>query len=308
MQLRCTLALLIALGTLPAWCQSGPARPALTGISHLAVYATDPQAAEHFYKDQMGFVQLADPENPHGTRYALSSTQWVEVLPLPANAGVNRLDHIALTTASAEGMRKYLAAKGWKTPKSVAKGADGSKWFTVLDPEQNRVEFFEPGPKPVEAPRAIGHRIIHVGMLVHSREAEDTFYRVLLDFRPYWYGGRLTGTLGIDYVSQQTPESRDWLEYMLVGPGQGIPATMTAPQVQSMDHMSVGEVSVQTAFEQLTGEGRLPARHDPLPKIGRDGKYQLNLFDPDGTRLELMNFKPTQDPCCSPRTAPDPEP
>ena len=36
------------------------------------------------------------------------------------------------------------------------------------------------------------------------------------------------------------------------------------------------------------------------PKIGRDGKWQLNLYDPDLTRVEMMEFKPAQTPCCSP--------
>jgi hypothetical protein len=36
------------------------------------------------------------------------------------------------------------------------------------------------------------------------------------------------------------------------------------------------------------------------PQIGRDGKWQLNLYDPDLTRAELMEPKPVQKPCCSP--------
>ena len=36
------------------------------------------------------------------------------------------------------------------------------------------------------------------------------------------------------------------------------------------------------------------------PKIGRDGKWQLNLYDPNLTRMELMEPEPVQEPCCSP--------
>jgi hypothetical protein len=35
-------------------------------------------------------------------------------------------------------------------------------------------------------------------------------------------------------------------------------------------------------------------------QLGRDGKVQLNVFDPDLTRVEYMEFKPTGTPCCSP--------
>lgn len=283
------------------------ARPKITGISHLAVYTSDPAATEHYYTVIIGAVKLPDPENPQGVRYALNPTQFIEVLPLPAAAGINRLDHTAWNTDSAEGMRKYLAAKGWKTPAHLERGADGSRWFAVLDPEGNKVEFVQPPahPQPVDAPDAIGRHIIHVGLLVHSREAEDTFYRGLLGFRPYWFGGMQEGKL--DWVSQQVPDGHDWLEYMVSGgPGTGIPADMTQNHLGVLDHFSIGEASVPDAYKVLESGGRLAGRHDQAPKIGKDGKYQFNLYDPDGIRTEMMNFHATEKPCCSPFTAADP--
>jgi hypothetical protein len=43
-------------------------------------------------------------------------------------------------------------------------------------------------------------------------------------------------------------------------------------------------------------------------KVGRDGKVQLNLYDPDLTRVEFMEFTPAQEPCCSPFTGKNPGP
>jgi hypothetical protein len=34
-------------------------------------------------------------------------------------------------------------------------------------------------------------------------------------------------------------------------------------------------------------------------QMGRDGKWQLNLYDPDLSRIELMEFQPVQKPCCA---------
>jgi catechol 2,3-dioxygenase-like lactoylglutathione lyase family enzyme len=286
--------------------QTAPARPRITGISHLAVYTSDPAATEHFYTVTVGAVKLSDPENPQGVRYAISSTQFIEVLPLPAGQGINRLDHAAFNTESAERMRKYLAAKGWKTPAHVERASDGSRWFDVLDPEGNKLQFVQPPahPKPLDAPGAIGHHIIHVGMLVHDRAAEDAFYRDLLGFRPYWWGGRNNK---VEWVSQQVPDAHDWLEYMLAaGPGKGIPTDMTQNTLGVLDHVSIGEASVPDAYQVLLKADRLSGRHDQAPKIGLDGKYQFNLYDPDGIRIELMNFHATEKPCCSPFTAEDP--
>ncbi|HEY1768053.1 MAG TPA: VOC family protein [Terracidiphilus sp.] len=287
---------------------SAQQRPKITGVSHIAVYASDPAAAEHFYTTVVGAAKSPDPENPQGACYAINSTQFIEVLPLPANAGINRLDHTAWRTENADGLRKYLAAKGWKTPARVERGSDGSRWFAVLDPEGNKVEFVQPPahPKPVNSPNLIGHQIIHVGFLVHDRAKEDTFYRDLLGFRPYWYGGMHDAET--DWVSQQTPDGPNWLEYMLRPLPAG--ATSRPPETQRslgvVDHVSIGVVSVPDTFKMLQAANRLEGHHDAAPKIGRDGKYQLNLYDPDDTRIEVMNFHATDKPCCSPFTAGDP--
>jgi len=57
----------------------------------------------------------------------------------------------------------------------------------------------------------------------------------------------------------------------------------------------------------LKAQNRL-APPDTKTQIGRDGKWQLNVYDPDGTRLEYMEFSNVQPPCCSQFTAPNPSP
>ena len=312
MQLRLTIAVSFVALTLTAGAQLPDkpiARPRITGISHIAVYTSNPAATDKFYLETVGAVKQADPENPKGVRYAVSNTQFVEVLPLPEGAGINRLDHTAWNTDDAETMRRYLGAKAWKVPGQVEKGTDGSRWFTTKDPEGNKVEFVQLPEvrKPLPAPNAIGQHIIHFGFLVRNRAVEDTFYRDLLGFKPYWFGGM--NDTKVDWVSQQAPDSHDWLEYMLTsGPsGTGIPATISKHDLGVLDHFSIGEDSVPQAYKVLADGNRLNnGEHDSGPKIGKDGKYQFNMYDPDGVRVEMMNFHATEKPCCSAFTADDP--
>jgi catechol 2,3-dioxygenase-like lactoylglutathione lyase family enzyme len=309
MFLRFASATLLVTIAVTAPAQTTQTRPKITGISHLAVYTSNPTATDHYYRELMGAAKLPDPENPKGVRYAFNNVQFVEVLPLPPDQGINRLDHIAFNTDDAEGLRKYLAAKVWKTPSKVEKGADGSLWFTVRDPEGNKVEFVQPPhlPEAIVAPNVVGRHIIHVGILVHNRDFENTFYRDLLGFRPYWWGGMVEGRL--DWVSQQTPDSHDWIEYMLVhdGSAAGIPPAMSQHELGVLDHFSVGVSSVDMAFKTLTDGNRLAGvPNDGQTKVGKDGKGQFNMYDPDGIRMELMNFHATEKPCCSPFTADDP--
>jgi catechol 2,3-dioxygenase-like lactoylglutathione lyase family enzyme len=188
-------------------------------------------------------------------------------------------------------------------------GSDGSKWFFTRDPEGNRVEFFQTGPPPVERFVAIpiSQHIIHVGFLVKDRAAEDRFYRDLLGFRPYWYGAMHPGKL--DWVSQQVPDGHDWLEYMMTGPSSdsGPADKVDARQLGVMNHFSLGVPNMEKAVTALYVSDvlRFSPRHDG-PTMGKDGKWQANLYDPDGTRVELMEFQPVMKPCCSDFTAASP--
>ena len=293
--------------------QAQPARPSITSVSHLAVYAANPAKNETFYVHDLGAVKRPDPENPAGTRYYFSPVQFVEVLSLPAGAGINRLDHAAFNVSDAEGMRRYLVSKGVAVLRKLSTGSDGSRWFQVKDPEGMTIEFVQPPVSPPKiADGGLSTHIIHVGFIVHDRKLEDTFYRDVLGFRPYWAGGMKDDVT--NWVSQQVPDGPDWLEYMIVGTPdtRGIPASMSQANLGVLDHFALGVSNMEAAYTRLWNEDRLPGQVDArgrqaVPQIGRDAKWQLNLIDPDGTRAEVMELHAIGKPCCSPFTASDPE-
>jgi len=72
-----------------------------------------------------------------------------------------------------------------------------------------------------------------------------------------------------------------------------------------MNHIALGVPDIKATKQQLIKNGWKPGEE---PKIGRGGKWQLNLYDPDDTRVEFMEFTPTQKPCCSEFTGPHPGP
>jgi len=291
---------LLALALLPAVAGAEPARPPITGVSHIALYAADPAAAERFYVHDLGAVKGEDPQEPKGARYYFSPTQFVEILPVSDMASPNRLDHIAFATPDAERLRAYLAARKWSVPAKLSEGRDGSRWFIVLDPEGRRVEFLQPPPKLPDVPaNPLSARIIHVGYIIHDRAAEDRFFHDILGFRPYWFGGMRDDQ--VSWISQQVPDGSDWLEYMVVGRGETVDRRLAG----ILDHFSLGVVNIEAAYTQLWNGDRLTGQQE-APKIGRDAKWQLNLYDPDGTRAEMMELQAIGKPCCSPFTAADP--
>lgn len=304
------IAALATTVALPA----APTRPPITGVSHIAVYTTDPARSERFYVHDLGASKGDDPENPRGVRYYFARTQFVEVLPLPTGpASINRLDHVAFITSDVEGLRNYLSSRRIAVPKQSTQAPDGSQWIDVTDPEGNKIEFVQPPAGAPEVSTAtdtdttpLSNHIIHVGFIIHDRALEDSFFRTVLGFKPYWFGGNTEDRP--TWISQQVPDGSDWLEYMIVGSpeGRGTPPGMSRADLGVLDHFALGISNAEATYTLLWNGGRLDGQTN-TPKIGRDAKWQLNLLDPDGTRAELMELHAIGKPCCSPFTAPDPQ-
>jgi len=72
-----------------------------------------------------------------------------------------------------------------------------------------------------------------------------------------------------------------------------------------MNHIALGVTDIQAAKAQLLKNGWKPGEE---PQMGRDGKWQLNVYDPDLTRVEFMEFTPVHKPCCSEFAGPHPKP
>jgi catechol 2,3-dioxygenase-like lactoylglutathione lyase family enzyme len=140
--------------------------------------------------------------------------------------------------------------------------------------------------------------MIHVGFLVRSRDAEDHFYRDLLGFHLYWHGGMHPDET--DWVAMQVPDGTDWLEYML---NQTEHPDLRLTGV--MNHISLGVADMKKAQAILESHGWKPQDGEKA-QMGKDGKWQLNVFDPDLTRIELMGFKPVEKPCCAEFSGPHP--
>ena len=278
--------------------QAAPQRPHILGIDHVAFYTTAPDGVKKLYGDVLGLAS-ADPVEPGGTLRYIVGKQWVGYSPAPDPKSTDRMDHVALATDNIAALRKYLLAQGVKVPQIQGR-ADHSLFFFVPDPEGHKIEFVEKGSGEAAAPSssAVSRHMIHAGFLVYHQEAEDHFYRDILGFRPYWHGGMKDDVT--EWLAIQVPDGTDWIEYMLHQPQ---PADLRLTGV--MNHISLGVADIQKAQAMLESHGWKP-HSDEKAQMGKDGKWQLNLYDPDLVRVELMEFKPAQKPCCSEFTGPHP--
>ena len=272
-----------------------PLRPKITGIAHVAIFVDDPAKATHFYRDILGYAESDT------NVFDVNPQQALEIEPAPKRSE-DRIGHVAFATDNAESMRAYLRLKGVKVPDKVSDGRHGARWFAFTDPAGQAIEFIEERQhvfaKAATPPAS--KKIIHVGFLVRDRTAEEHFYKDVLGFRPYWHGGMQSGRT--DWVALQVPDGDEWIEEML-----GASPHPDAHELGVLNHFALGVDDIATVIPNLQQHKWTPSGSDQHePQLGKDGKMQFNVYDPDLTRVEYMSFKPVQKPCCSDFTGPHP--
>jgi catechol 2,3-dioxygenase-like lactoylglutathione lyase family enzyme len=283
--------------------QGSAQRPPVLGISHIRFHVSQPEVAKHFYEHIIAMAPGKTLcQNARLQQLAclwVGNHQFLELDPAQQRRPDTLLEEVAFATPDVVAMSTYLLSRGLSHDLVVRDDAGRLISFSVLDPEGNRVLFEQP-PKgsPAEGGHPTSKALIHAGFVVHDRAAEDHFYKGILGFHLYWQGGMKDDET--NWVAMQVPDGTDWVEYML-----NIPPNPSKHTLGVMNHIALGVEDIHATREQLVANGWTPKEE---PKIGRDGKYQLNLYDPDETRIEFMEFTPKEKPCCSEFTGRHPGP
>jgi catechol 2,3-dioxygenase-like lactoylglutathione lyase family enzyme len=284
-----------------------PKRPRITEIGFVMVGTQNQQKSEEFYHELAHALLPQSLEICEGCKSIPVETFFpIGSKQLKSEPTSNLLDHVAFMTDDAKALREWVQSHGYKAGdlQHVLKFFS----FTVSDPEGHKLQFTQSGDKKggnkttatddSDSSGPGGVRLIHAGWVVEDRAAMDKFYKEILGFHVYWRGGMKDDET--DWVDMQVPDGTDWIEYML-----NVPANAGKHTLGVMNHIALGVLDIKAAREQLLKNGMKLTEE---PKIGRDGKWQLNLYDPDDTRVEFMEFTPVQKPCCSEYTGPHPKP
>jgi catechol 2,3-dioxygenase-like lactoylglutathione lyase family enzyme len=300
------LVLTFCLAAQPLSADRSASRPHIYGIMQTSILSTDMLAARTFYEKALG---MKEPECNGCKRlpkefFPVDPQQAISLTPAPTPTPSNLLLDVILVTDDLSGLRDYLAGQKVEVTSHSAEGEEPPLMFAT-DPEGRHIGFAQRGFRAKvitgghpPTPPANGLHLIHAGFIVRDRAATEHFYKDILGFRPYWHGGMKEDQT--DWVSMQVPDGTDWLEFMVnVSPD----ADQRVRGI--MNHIAIGVTDIHATEQRLKDAG---VNLTEQPKIGRDGKWQLNVYDPDQTRVEFMEFKPVQKPCCSDFTGPHPQP
>jgi catechol 2,3-dioxygenase-like lactoylglutathione lyase family enzyme len=288
-----------------------PSRPRILRIAAVHLYSTNIANARDFYSKTLnpGGPCVWCEQVPGALLIPLNKDQAVIINSSPEPTPSNLVAEVSFAVDDLSELSKYLAAqKIQATPKLTTTQhwdaiSPAYSALHVTDPEGRHIAFVArtnatpPPGSTATAPTSNALHLIHAGFIVHDRAATEHFYKDILGFRPYWHGGMKDDGKD-DWVSLQVPDGTDWIEMMVnVSPD----ADQRVRGI--MNHIAIGVTDIHETEKRLRAAG---APVNEPPKIGRDGKWQLNLYDPDQTRVEFMEFTPAQKPCCSDFTGPHP--
>lgn len=269
-----------------------PARPRILGVAHISIFAHDYEKSRAFYREFLGFEEPFPLQNPDGspsmTFFKVNDRQYIELSPEKA-PDTDRLNHIAIQTDDAEAMRAYLGSKGIKVPDKTPKGRIGNSNFTVKDPDGHGVEIvqYEPAGWTVRekgkfmSDARVSRRMMHVGIIVKDLDRANRFYGDVLGFKEIWRGSK-SGT-ELSWTNMKVPDGDDYIEFMLY-------KEPPAPTKRgSAHHLCLEVPDAAAAVAALNAKPYRKQYTQPLEvRTGVNRKHQVNIFDPDGTRTEVM--------------------
>lgn len=268
-------------------------RPRILGVAHVALYIKDLAKTRQFYED---FLDYSEPftlpqKGGDGVRIAfvkINDHQYLELFN-EADRGEGQLNHISIYTDNADRMRDYLSSRNVAVPAKVGKGQTGNKNFNITDPDGHIVEIVEYQPdswtarengKSMPSTRISG-QIMHTGFLAGDLEKSTAFYCGILGFKEFWRGS--SNGRQLSWVNLRVPDGDDYVELMLYDklPEPGGRGTK--------NHISLSVPDAQKALEELQKRAARGLYEKEMKiQTGVNRKRQINLYDPDGTRIELM--------------------
>ena len=217
---------------------------------------------------------------------------------------------------SIEDIRERMVRHGVELVEDIHTTIDLAREIVVRDPDGNTVQFTE-YPKSADAPIPMppipeGHSCSHVQYTtqiafdVHNEANMENFYCLGLGLKKVctlYYrdlekfmeqAGPIDPQL---HLGMKLLWDKPWLDYIEVAPHQYIELFRThgrEPQEErnradayGYQHICIEVEDIHKAWDAVVGNGLKP---DTEIALGPDGAYQFWLTDPDGNRVELMQY------------------
>jgi lactoylglutathione lyase len=282
------MAIVMTLAT-RAFAQDVP----VVGIANVTFKVSDLSKARSYYQGVLGLLEAFQIKDAAGKTisvyFKVNDDQFIEVAPNLKPGELVRQARVAFESSDLEKLHSLYAERGLN-PSRIEKGPDGNPVFRIVDPEGNNLDFLQyvSGSEQTKArgkflgPDRISTHLLHAGFMVKDRAMVTPFYYEKLGFPR----GRLPGTRG-DYFETSNGDKNTETKYP---PLEDTPAThekYVREQYGAVQHLSLEVADIRTVRDVVQKRGKytdLQVR----AHVGNNRHWLVHIFDPDGTRTEIM--------------------
>jgi len=267
----------------------------LVGIAGITFQVTDVDKARRYYQGVLGLAEAFTTSDSAGrvasVFFKVNDDQYVEVVPGLAPGAINREVRVTFQSSELTRLHDVYAARGLN-PTSIRRGADGNPIFRVVGPDEAQLDFVQyvAGSKQTLArgkfldSRRLSTHLQHVGIYTKNRDAVAPFYQDKLGFAR---GRDVPGGRG-DYI--ETPSSDRNLETKfppLDPSNQATRAQYEREVMGAVQHVGLEVADMRTARDLAQERGGFTDLQ-VRAHVGNNRHWLMHLFDPDGSRAEIV--------------------
>lgn len=267
----------------------------LVGIANITFKVTDLDKSRAYYQGVLGLPEAFDIKDSSGTimsvYFKVNDDQYIEITPNLKPGELIREGRVAFQSTDLEKLHAIYVERGVQ-PGDIQRGPDGNPVFRVIDPGGNAIDFLQYGPGSQQslargkflADTRITTHISHVGIMMKDRATGMPFYHKLgLD------GLRTLSGSKNEFV--ELPASDRNLETKDPPLDPNNPAThdqYVREVYGAVYHVGLEVPDIRVARDTLQKRGgysdvRVRAT------VGNNRHWLIHLFDPDGSRSEIMS-------------------
>lgn len=264
----------------------------ILGVAQVSFRVSNLARSTQFYRDVLGFSEAFTLRNKSGqvtsVYFKVNDEQFIELVPGLEPGELVRQSRIVVQSSDLSRLRAIYLARGL-SPGPISKGEDGNPVFRIVAPNGFPVDFLQYDPRSHQGrikgkmlgKKRISTRILHVGTMVKDEPTKAFFSK-------FGWGKVLPGARG-DYI--ETPLSDRNLETKDPPLDPSNPATLsqyTREVAGAVYHYALEIDNMHAAREELKRRGGF----DDVrlrTAVGNNRHWLIHLFDPDGTRTELMS-------------------
>ena len=266
----------------------------IVGLAQVTFKVSDLGKARAYYDGVLGLAEAFDLKDASGrvtsAYFKINDDQYIEVTPNLRPGDLVRQARIVFQTTDIQALHALYQSRDLQ-PGPIEKGPDGNLVFRVHGPDDANLDFLQyvPGSQQVNArgkfldARRLTTHLQHVGIMTKDRAAARPFYQDKIGFD----GGRtVPGTRG-DYIETPSGDRNTETKNPVL---EDTPAThdrWLREQYGAVQHVGLEVPDMRAARDLAQKRGG----YDDLrvrAAVGNNRHWLMHLFDPDGSRAEIV--------------------